>query len=113
MPQVSRCICICRLLQSTDVARCMSTGRKCEGYTSSGGAFQVHIWSYSQTPGPQNAISTLGDLGDSARFLEFYYHCARPALSTSFDKEFWSRIAIQMAHSEPAVRHALVALGSL
>ncbi|CAN9291260.1 unnamed protein product [Alternaria alternata] len=113
MPQVSRCICIYRLLQSTDVARCTSTGRKCEGYTSSGGAFQVHIWSYSQTSGPQNAISTLGDLGDNARFLEFYYHCARPALSTSFDKEFWSRIAIQMAHSEPAVRHALVALGAL
>jgi hypothetical protein len=74
---------------------------------------QVRVWSHSQESGPQNTISTSSGLGDSARYLDFYYHCARPALSTNFDKEFWSRIVLQMAHSEPAVRHALVALGAL
>ncbi|KAL1797969.1 hypothetical protein ACET3X_004575 [Alternaria dauci] len=83
--------------------KCTSTGRKCEGYEASLGGFKVHIWNSSQASRPQNAITALDGLGDGARFLEFYYHCARPALSTSFDKEFWSRISIQMAHSEPAM----------
>jgi hypothetical protein len=113
MSQVSMSVHLGRLPRQANMARCTSTGRKCDGYTISGGNFQVHIWSRNHASAPQHAISTLSDLGDSARFLEFYYHCARPALSTSFDKEFWSRIALQMAHSEPAVRHTLVALGAL
>jgi hypothetical protein len=32
-------------------------------------------------------------------------------LSSSFDNDFWSRTTLQMAFSEPAVRHALIALG--
>ena len=58
-------------------------------------------------------MSTLADFGDNVRYLEFYHRCARPALASNFDDEFWSRIALQMAHCEPAVRHALIALGSL
>jgi hypothetical protein len=55
----------------------------------------------------------LTGFGDSVRYLEFYHHCARPALSNSFDSDFWGRITLQMAHAEPAVRHALIALGYL
>jgi hypothetical protein len=58
-------------------------------------------------------VSTLSGFGENVRYLEFYHHCARPALSTSFDSEFWGRTTLQMAHSEPAVRHALIALGYL
>ncbi|KAF2467367.1 uncharacterized protein BDR25DRAFT_305745 [Lindgomyces ingoldianus] len=45
--------------------------------------------------------------------LEFYHYCAGPTLASRFDNEFWSRISLQMAYTEPAVRHALVALGYL
>ncbi len=58
-------------------------------------------------------MPVLSEFGDSVRYLEFYHHCAQSGLSSSFDKEFWSRITLQMAHSEPAVRHALIALGFL
>jgi hypothetical protein len=47
------------------------------------------------------------------RYLEFYHHCARPTLSTNFDNEFGSRITLQMVHSEPSVRQALIAIGCL
>lgn len=52
-------------------------------------------------------------VGSGIRYLEFYHHCARPVLSSGFDSEFWSRVTLQMASSEPAVRHALIALGYL
>lgn len=58
-------------------------------------------------------MSVLAEFGDNVRYLESYHHCARPALSNNFDKEFWSRITLQMAHSEPAIRHALIAVGHL
>ncbi|KAF2128923.1 hypothetical protein P153DRAFT_28521 [Dothidotthia symphoricarpi CBS 119687] len=93
--------------------KCTSTGRKCDGYVPTSGCFQFRDWSDSQDSSPQKAMSVFTVFGDSVRYLEFYHHCARPALSTSFDREFWSRIAFQMAHAEPAVRHALTALGYL
>jgi len=34
-------------------------------------------------------------------------------LSNRFDNGFWSRTVLQMARSEPSIRHALVALGYL
>jgi hypothetical protein len=77
------------------------------------GNFQVQVWSSSKASSPQSPLSVLTGFGDSVRYLEFYHHCARPALSTHFDKDFWSRIVLLMAHTEPAVRHALVAIGYL
>lgn len=46
-------------------------------------------------------------------YLDFYYHCAVRTLSNRFDNGFWSRTALQMAHSEPSIHHALIALGYL
>ena len=46
-------------------------------------------------------------------YLEFYYHCIGPKLSGRLDTDFWLRTILQMAHGEPGVRSALVALGHL
>jgi hypothetical protein len=75
--------------------------------------FQVQVWSYRQAQGPEKTIPLLSGLDESVRYLEFYYHFARPMLSSDFDNDFWSRTTLQMAFSEPAVRHALIALGYL
>lgn len=95
--------------------RCTSTGRTCDGYAQSKTEYQIQVFSYAQKPSlnPKNAISTLSEFGDNVHYLEFYYHCAGPMLSGRFDTEFWLRIVLQMAHSEPAVRSALIALGYL
>lgn len=55
----------------------------------------------------------LSELGNSLTFLEFYHRCAAPSLSSRFDHEFWSKISLQMSYAEPAVRHAVIALGYL
>jgi hypothetical protein len=62
---------------------------------------------------PRPIVSVLSGLGDSVRYLEFYHQCAVPSMSSRFDREFWSKISLQMAHSEPTVRHAVIALGYL
>lgn len=93
--------------------RCSSTGRNCDGYAPIKEDFKIQIWSHAHTPGPYNATRAFADFGDNVRYLEFYHRCARRSLSSHFDNDFWSKIVLQMAHSESAVRHALVALGFL
>lgn len=56
---------------------------------------------------------TISDFGADMHYLEFYYHCVARKLSGRFDTEFWSRTILQMAHVEPSVRCALIALGHL
>jgi hypothetical protein len=73
----------------------------------------VQVWSPSPAPQFQKAITLLSGLDESVRYLEFYHRYARPMLSSNFDNNFWSRTTLQMAFSEPAVRHALIALGYL
>ncbi|KAF2829376.1 hypothetical protein CC86DRAFT_258972, partial [Ophiobolus disseminans] len=58
-------------------------------------------------------ISTHQVLGDNVQYLEFYHHRAASTLSTTFDKDFWSRTPLQIAQSELCVRHALIALSCL
>ncbi|KAJ4985191.1 hypothetical protein SVAN01_09327 [Stagonosporopsis vannaccii] len=62
---------------------------------------------------PSKALATLPDFGNDMHYLEFYYHCVGPKLSGRFDTDFWSRTILQMAHVEPGVRSALIALGHL
>lgn len=93
--------------------RCTSTGRRCDGYTPTKENFKIWVWSHGQAPGPYNITTAFADFGDNVRYLELYYRCSRHSLSTHFDNDFWSKIVLQMAHSESAVRHALIALGSL
>jgi len=50
---------------------------------------------------------------EGVHYLEFYYHCAVQNISNRFDNGFWVRTALQMAQSEPSIRHGLIALGYL
>lgn len=101
--------------RSPDPIRCTSTGRKCDGYAQPKQDYQTQVISQSRASRVQNAVPMLSGFGDNVHYLEFYHYCAGPTLSSAdrFDTEFWSRISLQMAHSEPAVRHALIALGYL
>jgi hypothetical protein len=94
--------------------RCTSTGRKCDGYPKPKDTFQIQVFTPSEPVMKlRPAMSQFSGLGDSTRYLEFYHQCAVPSLSSRFDQEFWSRTSLQMAHTEPAVRHAIIALGYL
>ncbi|KAF2185302.1 hypothetical protein K469DRAFT_739026 [Zopfia rhizophila CBS 207.26] len=93
--------------------RCISTGRKCDGYAQNKKDFQFQALSLSQASSFRYTVPMFSGFDDNVHYLEFYHHCAGPTLSSKFDNEFWSRISLQMAQSEPAVRHALIALGYL
>ncbi|KAJ4371156.1 hypothetical protein N0V83_004372 [Neocucurbitaria cava] len=92
--------------------RCTSTGRKCDGYTQDA-SFGFEALVPSQLGSVRTSIPILSGLGDSVIYLEFYHHCASPTLASNFDREFWSHTVLQMAYSEPSVRHALIALSYL
>jgi hypothetical protein len=100
------------LLCCADFTRCTSTGRKCDGYAQD---LIVDVPANTQKSRPlsRNITPTLSGSSDGLHYLEFYHYCAGPLLSSKFDNGFWSRTALQMAHSESAIRHALVALGYL
>lgn len=93
-----------------DRGRCTSMGRKCDGYAQDASS---QILVPSQSSSILSTVPVLSGLGDSVLYLEFYHHCAGPTLASNFDREFWSRIVLQMGQLEPAIRHAVIALGYL
>jgi len=94
--------------------RCSSTGRKCPGYANSEksknqfGTFAINLDNASPYGLSNRKVSD-----DNVQYLEFYHHCAVPTISTSFDKDFWARIPLQLAQNERSVRSALLALSCL
>jgi hypothetical protein len=103
-----------RQLQLIIPYRCTSTGRKCDGYPKPKETFQIQVFTPSEPVVKlRPTVSQFSGLGESTRYLEFYHQCAVPSLSNRFDHKFWSMTSLQMAHAEPAVRHAIIALGYL
>ncbi|KAK0623315.1 hypothetical protein B0T14DRAFT_425525 [Immersiella caudata] len=50
---------------------------------------------------------------DEKRSFHFFQHVTAPCLSGDFDAAFWRVIVLQICQSEPAVRHAVLAVSSL
>lgn len=95
--------------------RCTKTGRKCDGYldpkilTKRRGPRDV-------APHDRN-LDPLFDFELAApqeqRAFWFFQHCTAPCISGDFDTEFWRVIVLQISQTEPAVRHAVLAVSSL
>lgn len=54
-------------------------------------------------------------LGDEQEglYISFFHNKTAAVLAGYFDSSFWERLVLQVSVSEPAVRHAIAALGSL
>jgi hypothetical protein len=50
---------------------------------------------------------------DEKRSFHFFQHVTAPCLSGDFDGAFWRVIVLQICQSEPAVKHAVLAVSSL
>ncbi|SMQ46562.1 unnamed protein product [Zymoseptoria tritici ST99CH_3D7] len=90
--------------------RCTTTGRKCDGYTN--------LVEQKQQPKGTESLSMALVSGVSAdaferRTFDFFRAKTAPTVSGYFQDSVWDRIVLQLSHSEPAVRHAVNALGSL
>ena len=95
--------------------RCRDSRRKCGGYEDRG-----------ETPDPsgseRQSTPTLGASAgrrrSSARHqaeqdaLDFFCQHTLPGLDAYFPTDFWSRTVLAMSRAEPAIHHAMVAVGS-
>lgn len=103
--------------------RCISTQRVCDGYlpldphVGSGahpGASSIGIptsTSAAITAGPSIDIHHACET--SRRSFSFFIRRTSSQLAGFFGSEFWERLVPQAAHHESAIRHAVVAIGSL
>jgi hypothetical protein len=86
--------------------RCTSTRRTCDGYSD-------------VSPPPSNiGTVTTGPFNIHSptklrRSFAFFTHRTSPQLAGFFGSDFWERLVLQAAYHESAVRHAIVAIGSL
>jgi len=76
--------------------RCVSTGRKCDGYVTLG----------------TFCLDVFGDERE-ARSYQFFHERTKTELGGFYDSFFWNGLILQASHSEEALRHVLVAIGAL
>ncbi|KAH8771475.1 hypothetical protein BGZ57DRAFT_824987 [Hyaloscypha finlandica] len=88
--------------------RCTSTGRKCDGYASQSPP--------SNLPDPNLTAVTINSLPSQTpqgRSFNFFCACTLPNISLHFGSPRWTRLVLQASSSEPALRHAAAAIGTL
>ncbi|OBT89238.1 hypothetical protein VE02_04267 [Pseudogymnoascus sp. 03VT05] len=118
--------------------RCISTGRTCDGYGIWGGGGNAYgsvsritnpslpshplpltpITSTTCIPGPLTSTRTLPPLRGATtqheqRAFEYFLHRTSRKLPGIFDSPFWSSLVFQASARDPAVLHALIALGAV
>ncbi|KAK0736908.1 hypothetical protein B0T21DRAFT_153726 [Apiosordaria backusii] len=99
--------------------RCTKTGRRCDGYLDakaisqrrrrSGGLGQNGVGE------PHAPLATLFEwaTGDEKRAFHFFQHVTAPCLAADHDGAFFRVLVLQICQTEPAVRHAVLAVSSL
>ena len=78
--------------------RCISTRRTCDGYS-------VSL--------PSTPSSDIHPCDQSRQAFGFFVLYTRHQFAGFFASPFWERMVLQASHHESAIRHALVAIGSL
>ncbi|KAL4940223.1 hypothetical protein BDV06DRAFT_23920 [Aspergillus oleicola] len=87
--------------------RCVSTGRKCDGYVQPSEGTPGTLLLYSLSPSP-TSISV-----QESRGLEFFFHTTSHQFAGLLERDFWRRSVLQLSLSEHSIRQALAALGAL
>ncbi|KAI0601009.1 hypothetical protein F4775DRAFT_476225 [Biscogniauxia sp. FL1348] len=87
--------------------RCVSTGRKCDGYAPSASAVSTLQWHRPRSHFP--GVNSPAEI----RHLQFFWEVAAPGMSGPTDPYFWTSLVLQFGSFEPAVRHSLIAISSL
>lgn len=91
--------------------RCTSTGRKCDGYGPSKLLSKIENGVSKEVV--QRLSTHLPGSAAEKRGLQFFIRNTAEELSGYYDKGFWEYLLLQASSSEPALRHGVVAIGSL
>ncbi|KAJ0159302.1 hypothetical protein CTA2_9959, partial [Colletotrichum tanaceti] len=97
-------------------ARCTSTGRKCEGYAVVVPSNRAIARARSRTTRLRDALAQARagwEDGSEKATLEHFARHVAPKLPQNLENRFWTVAVPRMSRSEPAVRHAMAAIGNL
>jgi hypothetical protein len=95
--------------------KCTSTGRKCDGYET----FEAPPVKPPEIPRHKypNSIAKLPShfRGDEQerRSFQFFYERTISEISGYFPSDFWTTLILPASHTDPAILHAAIALGSI
>ncbi|KAF8850074.1 hypothetical protein BDZ45DRAFT_633415 [Acephala macrosclerotiorum] len=94
--------------------RCVSTGRNCDGYE------YIDNSCSNKSCSPPTSIVLISSpsseiIGNERELRSFHFFRQTTAaqLSRFYGEGIWDRLMLQTCHYEPAIRHAIIALGSL
>ncbi|PYH92252.1 hypothetical protein BO71DRAFT_400668 [Aspergillus ellipticus CBS 707.79] len=99
-------------------SQCARSGRKCDGYTDASQNQLHHAlvkaaprqgWS----PRPDRNIVLVPGTREERHYVQFFCTQTAHALSGFFPSDFWNQFLPQLSHRNPAVRHAVAAVGAL
>ena len=91
--------------------KCVSTGRKCDGYMPLPHTY--YTWDELLRPPKFPTPGLPGYENVEMRGFAFYREVVVPSLSLSTSTSFWMHHVLQVAEHEPAVRYAVLAISSL
>lgn len=90
--------------------RCVSTGRKCDGYATSPKKLSLEVQSASDI---QRLPTILPGTVDERRGFQYFVCNTAAELSGYFDTSFWEYLILQASVADPSLRHAIIGLGTL
>ncbi|KAF4991864.1 hypothetical protein FDECE_13891 [Fusarium decemcellulare] len=114
--------------------RCVSTGRKCDGYMPVDSKLSRRdlaaaarepppsIWRHYEPTPTQPSLALFSYPGTAAKqdlrdreyhLFDLFRSNTAPPTTSFMPSKFWARDVLQLAHSEPAVWHAAVALAAI
>lgn len=93
--------------------RCTKTGRKCDGYLDLKSIARSRRRTSGQAPHTSLLLTYDWASQDEKRSFHFFQHVTAPTLSGDFDAFFWRTLVLQICQTEPAVKHAVLAVSSL
>ncbi|TLD32831.1 hypothetical protein PspLS_00399, partial [Pyricularia sp. CBS 133598] len=98
--------------------RCLKSGRSCDGYlhpSVMASRRKSNKIKPADTGGPASPLLTLldGAMPEEKRSFHFFQHVTAPNLAGDLDANFWKVLVLQVCQTEPAVRHAVLAVSSL
>ncbi|PYI01602.1 hypothetical protein BO78DRAFT_246430 [Aspergillus sclerotiicarbonarius CBS 121057] len=104
--------------EKPECRECIRTGRKCDGYTDAsqtqlGQAIATSVPNYAWTPSPDRNLVLVPGTRKERHYVQFFCMHTAHALSGFFPSDFWTKFLPQLSHRNPAVRHAVIAVGAL
>ncbi|KAF7934218.1 uncharacterized protein EAE97_008578 [Botrytis byssoidea] len=90
--------------------RCVSTGRKCDGYSTDLKRLSPEIQTLTDI---QRVPTSLPGTVNERRGFQYFVSNTATELSGYFDPSFWNHLILQASSVDPSLRHAIIGLGTL